>query len=80
MVQIQATENDRAKKEGAIGVEYYVVAPGLLKTAFTLFREGTKDPKDGAEVVMKIMLDEEGKYSDGKYWQFKDSEMSEVDW
>ena len=79
-VHMQGEENDRAKKEGIVGIKYYAVAPGFLKTAFTGFREGAKDPKEGAEVVTRIVLDEEEKYPGGKYWQFRDGEMVEVAW
>lgn len=60
-------ENDRAEKEDTNGIRFYAVQPGLLKTASRGFREGTKDPKDGAEVVTRIVLDDEGKYPGGKY-------------
>jgi len=79
-VHMQIAENDWAGKEGVEMIKYYTVEPGMLKTAFTNYREGTRDPKEGAEVVTQLILDEEGKYPGGTYWQFEEGEMREVAW
>jgi NAD(P)-dependent dehydrogenase (short-subunit alcohol dehydrogenase family) len=77
-VQMQVAERD--VPEDVPKIKYYVVQPGLLKTAFTGFREGARDPRDGAEVVTRLVMDEEGKYEKGMYWQFEKGEMLEVPW
>jgi NAD(P)-dependent dehydrogenase (short-subunit alcohol dehydrogenase family) len=79
-VHMQIAENDWAGKEGVEMIKYYTVEPGLLKTAFTNYKEGTRDPKEGAEVVTQLVLDDEGKYPGGTYWQFEEGEMREVAW
>lgn len=86
-VHMQIAENDRIEREEAEGkgksegrIRYFVVQPGLLKTAFTGFMPHAKDPKDGAEVVTRLALDDEGIYSGGTYWEFESGEMREVPW
>lgn len=85
-VHMQVGENGRVKaeeargKKGAERVRFSTVAPGLLKTAFTGFMEGAKDPREGAEVVVRLGLDEEGMYEGGKFWAFEQGEMREVPW
>lgn len=79
---MQTMENDRiaaeeAKGEGIKGghIKYHVVAPGVLKTAFTRFHESEKDPKEGAGAVITLMEDQEGKYPGGTQWEFVEEEM-----
>lgn len=94
-VTLQAGENDRVEKEGPDGprIRYFVVQPGLLKTAFTGFMENTREPEEGAEVAVRLCVDEadefveaEGneaaryKYEGGTYWEFEQGEMREVPW
>jgi NAD(P)-dependent dehydrogenase (short-subunit alcohol dehydrogenase family) len=50
-VEMQKTEDAR---EGGGKVEFYAANPGHCKTAFNGYR-GTKDPKDGAEVVVRLV-------------------------
>ena len=84
---MQVFENDRiaaeeaegkAKENGKIG--YYSVAPGLLNTAFTHYSAMGKDPKIGAEVVVRLINDEKGVYEAGSQWEFEDGEMKRVPW
>lgn len=86
-VHMQTAENDRVaalaeKGEGTkeTRVRFYVLQPGVLKTAFTNYSPRGKDPKEGAEVVVRLLLDEEGTYPGGTYWEFQDGEMKQVPW
>ncbi|OCL02960.1 NAD(P)-binding protein [Glonium stellatum] len=83
---MQTTENDRVTAELAEGkrtdakfgkVKYYVVAPGVLRTAFTRFADIGKDPKLGAEAVVRLM---EGEYPGGTQWEWEGGEMREIPW
>ncbi|RDW69445.1 hypothetical protein BP6252_08465 [Coleophoma cylindrospora] len=60
-------------------VDVYCVNPGFCSTAFNGFK-GTKDPLLGAEVVVRLVLAERGKYRPGAFWEFEDGEMREVPW
>ena len=82
---LQATENDRialgkdhGDPTGAADVRYYAVAPGFLKTALTRFHELGKDPIEGTEVVVQLLLSDE--YPGGTQWEMKDGKMQEVPW
>ncbi|OCK97824.1 short chain dehydrogenase/reductase family protein [Cenococcum geophilum 1.58] len=83
---MQTAENDRIAAEEVKGegikegrIKYYVVAPGLLKTALTSFHLG-KDPKDGTGAVVRLIEDQEGKYPAGTQWEFVEEEMRVVPW
>ncbi|RFU26312.1 hypothetical protein B7463_g10035, partial [Scytalidium lignicola] len=79
---MQVFENDRWNKDKGEGktsghIQFYSVAPGLLKTAFTNFNAAGRDPKDGAEAVVRLI---EGDYPGGTQWEFVDGSMKEVPW
>jgi len=59
-------------------VNYYSVAPGFLKTAFTRFNERGRDPSVGAEVVVQLIVDDQ--YPGGTQWEFEGGKMQEVPW
>ncbi|KAL9071294.1 MAG: hypothetical protein Q9161_004310 [Pseudevernia consocians] len=61
-------------------VAFYAASPGRCKTAFNGFR-GTKDPSDGAKVIVELALAEKGKYENG-FWQLEsdEKEASRVPW
>ena len=61
-------------------VAFYAASPGHCKTAFNGFR-GTKDPLDGARVVVELALAEKGKYETG-FEQLEDdsNEPNRVPW
>lgn len=42
--------------------------------------EGAKDPKEGAEVVVRLTLDAERLFEGGKFWEFESGVMREVPW
>ena len=82
---LQTAENDRVALEKGQGnmaggpkVNYYSVAPGFLKTAFTRFNERGKDPFAGAEVVVQLVLDDQ--YPGGTQWEYDGSKMQQVPW
>lgn len=86
-VHMQTAENDRieaekGKDEGEkdTRIKFYVVAPGILKTAFTNYFPHGKDPKDGAEVVVRLVTDDKGTYEGGTFWEFEQGEMKIVPW
>ncbi|RDL40201.1 uncharacterized protein BP5553_00180 [Venustampulla echinocandica] len=68
-VTLQAGENDRVEKEGSESarIRYFVVQPGLLKTAFTGFMEGIREPEEGAEVVVRLCIFQI------KQWKWRDA-------
>lgn len=80
---MQVFENERVAKEKEEGktssskISFYSVAPGLLKTAFTSFNEMGRDPKDGAEAVVRLMTED---YPAGTQWECVDGAMKEVPW
>ena len=61
-------------------VAFYAASPGHCKTVFNGFR-GTKDPSDGAKVIVELALAEKGKYEHG-FWQLDSDEKkaSRVPW
>ena len=82
-VHMQTAENDRVEAEGGKGVprvRYFVVAPGVLKTAFTNFYARGKDPLQGAEAVVRLALHEKGEFEGGTHWEFEEGEMRVVPW
>ncbi|PVH94491.1 short chain dehydrogenase/reductase family protein [Periconia macrospinosa] len=82
-VQLQILDDVRvAKEDGAgKGIKYFAVAPGLMKTRFNNFLKFGKDPKDGAEVVLRLLEDGgEDAYPGGTYWEFEQREMKQVPW
>ena len=82
-VHMQTAENDRVEAKGGEGiprVRYFVVAPGVLRTAFTNFLARGKDPLQGAEAVVRLALDEKGEFEGGTHWEFEEGEMRIVPW
>lgn len=57
-------------------VEFLAANPGHCKTAFNGFK-GTKDPLDGAEVVIRLVA---GDGKKGGFWEFEDGILREVPW
>jgi NAD(P)-dependent dehydrogenase (short-subunit alcohol dehydrogenase family) len=83
MVHLQIAENDRLATEGDKGgakIRYYVTAPGALKTSFSGYKEGLREPERGAEVVVRLLIDDEKKFGGGTYWEFEDEEMRIRPW
>ncbi|KAI4862818.1 short chain dehydrogenase/reductase family protein [Hypoxylon rubiginosum] len=68
----------KTKSDGYIN--YYSVAPGLLKTALTNFKDTGLDPKFGAEVIVELIADDETKYEGGSQLEFKNGVMKTIPW
>ncbi|KAF2832645.1 short chain dehydrogenase/reductase family protein [Ophiobolus disseminans] len=83
-VQLQVLNDGRmAKEEGgaATSIKYFSIAPGMMKTRFNNYLKFGKDPKEGAEVVVRLLEDDTGdKYPGGTYWEFEQGEMKQVPW
>ncbi|KAI1762582.1 short chain dehydrogenase/reductase family protein [Hypoxylon sp. FL1150] len=84
---LQAMEIDRISKAGVDPkmkpdgyINYYSVAPGLLKTALTNFKDTGLDPKIGAEVIVELIADDEAKYEGGSQLELKNGEMKTIPW
>jgi NAD(P)-dependent dehydrogenase (short-subunit alcohol dehydrogenase family) len=84
---MQVWEDERTEKEKAEGkakaegkIRFYSVAPGLLNTPFTHYSALGKDPKNGAEVVVRLIADDKGEYPGGTQWEFEQGQMREVPW
>jgi NAD(P)-dependent dehydrogenase (short-subunit alcohol dehydrogenase family) len=72
-VEMQKAEN---KIDSRGKVEYFAASPGHCKTAFNSFR-GTKDPVDGAEVVVRLMM---GDGKKGGFYEFEKGVLRVVPW
>ena len=86
-MHMQVAENDRIKAEtekgedsGAPRIKFYSVMPGALKTAFSGFREGLRDPEVGAEVVTRLITAPKGTYEGGTFWEWEEGEMRVSPW
>jgi NAD(P)-dependent dehydrogenase (short-subunit alcohol dehydrogenase family) len=79
-IEQQKIENARTGNEQDGGkVDFYAINPGHCKTAFNGWR-GLKDPLDGAEVVVRLVMAKRGKWKAGSFLEFEDGEMREVPW
>lgn len=84
---MQVWEDERIEKEKVEGkgkaegrIRFYSVAPGLLNTAFTHYSAMGKDPKEGAEAIVRLIADDKGEYPGGTQWEFEQGQMREVPW
>jgi hypothetical protein len=62
---IEQQKQETARKEKGGKVDLYTVNPGHCKTAFNGWR-GTKDPLDGAEVLVRLVIAQRGTWGAGK--------------
>jgi len=71
-------EEDRGEENevGRGNVKFFAANPGHCKTAFNGFK-GTKDPLDGAEVVVRLVA---GDGKKGGFWEFEEGVLKEVPW
>ncbi|KAI0440745.1 short chain dehydrogenase/reductase family protein [Xylaria telfairii] len=85
---LQVTENEHAAAQAANGentswdprVRFFISNPGALNTAFTGFHPLGKSPQQGAESILHIIGDDEGRYDDHIQWEFEDGVMKQVPW
>lgn len=63
------------------GVEFQMVSPGHCKTAFNQFR-GTRDPLEGANVVVELARAEKGRYKNSGFWETNGAsrDLVEIPW
>ncbi|KAI0473197.1 NAD(P)-binding protein [Xylariaceae sp. FL0804] len=86
-VHLQVQENDRVEaaagggggSSGAPRIKTFMVAPGVLRTAFTGFHEKGKDPAEGAEAIVRLAL-EETKFEGGSYLEWDAGELKRIPW
>jgi len=82
-IEMQKTEGSlkegEGNGEGWGKVEFWAANPGHCKTAFNGYR-GAKDPLDGAEVVVQLVIGERGRWKKGGFWEFEEGLMREVPW
>jgi len=74
------SQNEAGKEEAKPRIRYYVVSPGALKTSFSHYHPGLRSPDRGAEVIVRLALDDEGIYEGGTFWEFEEGEMRQVPW
>jgi NAD(P)-dependent dehydrogenase (short-subunit alcohol dehydrogenase family) len=84
---LQAGENDRVadlkkkgEHDGKSYIRFFISNPGVMKTAFSRFHEKAKAPQLGAESIVRLLADENGKYNDWMQWEFEQGEMRKVPW
>lgn len=91
-VHMQLAENDRVAAEGEgegegkgkdVGgprIRFFIVAPGVLKTAFSHFVSFGKPPQEGAEAIVRLLEDETSQYDGAMQWEYEGGEMREIPW
>lgn len=82
---LQAGEDDRAAAEGAGGggkprIRFFISNPGVLKTAFSNYVSWGRGPQQGAESIVQLLGDDEGKFDSGMQWEFEEGGMRIVPW
>lgn len=58
---------------------YWAVNPGHCSTGLNDFRR-TKDPLEGAEVVVRLLESRKGAYCGETFWEFENNELRNVPW
>ncbi|KAF3481810.1 short chain dehydrogenase/reductase family protein [Arthroderma uncinatum] len=82
---LQVAENDRVADTGPENdsrprIRFFISNPGVLKTSFSNYVAWGKDPLTGAESIVQLLGDDEGKFDHGMQWEFEDGEMRIVSW
>jgi NAD(P)-dependent dehydrogenase (short-subunit alcohol dehydrogenase family) len=77
---LNAMTVEYSRTKGNEGVLFQCASPGHCKTEFNGWR-GTKDPLDGAKVIVELAFCEREKYPMG-FWQMEgnDKEPQPIDW
>lgn len=75
---IELAKTERERGDGK-GVEVFCANPGFCRTQFNGFT-GTRDPLEGAEVVVGLIMAERGAFGSGGVWEFEGGEMKVVPW
>lgn len=79
-LQVGENEQVAAEKAGAPRIRFFISNPGLLKTAFSNYISHGKEPQAGAESIVQLMGDEEGKFDQAMQWEHEEGEMRIVPW
>jgi NAD(P)-dependent dehydrogenase (short-subunit alcohol dehydrogenase family) len=79
---LQVGENERvaAGEAKAPRIRFFISNPGLLKTAFSNYIAWGKEPQAGAESIVQLMGDEEGKFDHAMQWEHEEGKMRVVPW
>jgi NAD(P)-dependent dehydrogenase (short-subunit alcohol dehydrogenase family) len=77
---LQVGENDRSGTAEAPRIRFFISNPGVLKTAFSNYTAWGKEPQAGAESIVQLMSDEEGKFDHAMQWEHEEGEMRIVPW
>jgi NAD(P)-dependent dehydrogenase (short-subunit alcohol dehydrogenase family) len=73
-IEMQKTEDTERGN-----VKFYAANPGHCATALNGFR-GTKDPKEGAEVVVRLVGMKGDEWKGGSFVEFEEGVMRPVPW
>ena len=86
----QAREEDRVKAEHEAAdpgtkldkgfVKWYIINPGIMKTAFSRYSPRGRDPKESAEPILRTAFDDKGEFAYARTWEWVDNEMRVVPW
>ncbi|GJN70643.1 short chain dehydrogenase [Purpureocillium lilacinum] len=78
-LHLQAAEDNDDDHDGETRITFWAVSPGHCKTGFNGFR-GTKDPLDGAEVVLRLLESQAGEIPGGTFWEYEGGEFRMPPW
>lgn len=76
--QIKGEQVGKAEGRRSTVIDFYVANPGHCKTAFNGYK-GSKDPLDGARVVVELAAAEKGRWEPG-FWEYETEGMVQVPW
>jgi NAD(P)-dependent dehydrogenase (short-subunit alcohol dehydrogenase family) len=78
---LNALTLEMAKLPENEGVQFHVIGPGHCKTEFNGFRR-TRDPLEGANVVVELVDAEKGTYPNAGFWQTEGAskELVRIPW
>ncbi|EMD93858.1 hypothetical protein COCC4DRAFT_155115 [Bipolaris maydis ATCC 48331] len=79
---LQVSENERVATDrtDTPRIRFFISNPGLLKTAFSNYISWGKEPQAGAESIVQLLGDEEGKFDHAMQWEHEEGDMRVVPW
>lgn len=78
---LQVGENERvAAGDAKPRIRFFISNPGLLKTAFSNYAASGKEPQAGAESIVQLIGDEDGKFDHAMQWEHEEGQMRVVPW
>ena len=78
--RVEAEDAGSKPKSGLSFIKWYIITPGVLKTAFTNYIASGRDAKEGAEPAVRIALDDKDEYAYATNWEWVDNRMRVVPW